>query len=93
MGSAGLEKSFKTSNTIKPDEWIEIRLLEGPFSHLQGRWDFQSLGEEGCKVSLNMEFEISNPLLRLSFGPLFTKITNTLLDAFVKRANELHGKS
>ena len=93
MGSAGLEKSFTTTNTIKPNEWIEVRLLEGPFSHLQGRWSFQSLGEEGCKVSLNMEFEISNPLLRLSFGPLFTKITNTLVDAFVKRANELHGKS
>ena len=40
-----------------------------------------------------MEFEISNKLLRLALEPAFTKIANTLVDAFVKRAEELYGKS
>ncbi|MDM8559810.1 type II toxin-antitoxin system RatA family toxin [Candidatus Parabeggiatoa sp. HSG14] len=93
MGSVGLKKSFSTTNVIKPNESIEVRLLEGPFSHLEGHWNFQQLGDAGCKISLNMEFEISNKLLRISLEPVFTKIANTLVDAFVQRANELHGKS
>lgn len=92
MSGAGLEKSFTTTNVIKPDESIDMRLLKGPFRHLEGHWQFHSLGEEGCKISLNMAFEISNPLLRMSLGPMFTKITDNLVDAFVKRANQLHGK-
>lgn len=93
MSRAGLEKSFTTTNIVKPNESIDMRLLEGPFNHLQGHWDFQALGDEGCKISFKMAFEIRNPVLRLSLEPVFTKIANTLVDAFVKRANELHGIS
>ena len=93
MGGAGLEKSFTTTNVITPNEKIEMRLLKGPFNHLQGHWNFIPLGTDGCKVSLNLEFQISNPLLRISLEPVFTKIANSLVDAFVKRANELYGKS
>ncbi len=92
MGSAGLQKTFTTTNVIKPNERIEMRLLNGPFSHLEGHWNFHPLGKEGCKISLDLEFEISNKLLRMSLGPAFSKIANTLVDAFVKRANDLHGK-
>ncbi|HHB91803.1 MAG TPA: type II toxin-antitoxin system RatA family toxin [Thioploca sp.] len=93
MGGVGLEKSFTTDNVIIPDERIEIRLQKGPFSHLQGHWLFQQLGKDGCKVSMQMEFNISNPLLRLSLEPIFIKITNRLVDTFVERANQLYGKS
>ncbi|MDM8568952.1 type II toxin-antitoxin system RatA family toxin [Thiotrichales bacterium HSG1] len=91
MGGAGMEKSFTTNNIIIPDERIEIRLQKGPFSHLQGYWTFQSLGKEGCKIKMQMEFKISNPLLKLSLGPMFTKITNRLVDTFVERARQLYG--
>jgi len=91
MGGAGLEKAFTTTNVIKANKRIEMRLLKGPFSHLAGDWDFQSLGEEGCKVSLDLDFHISNPLLRMSLGPVFSKIANSLVDAFVQRAEELYG--
>ncbi|MEN8217707.1 MAG: type II toxin-antitoxin system RatA family toxin [Pseudomonadota bacterium] len=92
MGGAGLEKAFTTTNVIKADESIEMRLLKGPFSHLLGHWNFLPLGKEGCKISLDLEFEISNPVLRISLGPVFSKIANSLVDAFVKRANELYGQ-
>jgi len=92
MGGAGLRHAFTTTNVMKPDRAIEMRMLKGPFSHLQGHWDFRPLGKEGCKISLNLEFEISNRLLSMSLGPVFTKISNTLVDAFVKRAHELYGK-
>lgn len=91
MGSIALEKSFTTTNVIKTNELIEMRLLEGPFSHLKGVWHFHPLGTDGCKISLDMHFEISNKLLRMSLGPIFTKIVNNLMDAFIQRADELYG--
>jgi ribosome-associated toxin RatA of RatAB toxin-antitoxin module len=93
MGISGLEKSFTTNNVLKPNDSIEMRLLEGPFSHLHGFWKFQPLGDDGCKISFDMQFEITNKLLKMTLGPVFSKIVNSLVDAFVKRANELYGKS
>ena len=93
MGSIAMERTFTTQNVIKLNEWIEMRLVEGPFSHLRGYWHFRALGETGSKISLSMEFEISNKLLRIALEPVFTKIANTLVDAFVKRADQLYGKS
>jgi ribosome-associated toxin RatA of RatAB toxin-antitoxin module len=93
MGISGLEKSFTTNNVLEPNNSIEMRLLEGPFSHLHGFWKFQQLGHDGCKISFDMQFEITNKLLKMTLGPVFSKIVNSLVDAFVKRANELYGKS
>jgi ribosome-associated toxin RatA of RatAB toxin-antitoxin module len=93
LAVAGLEKTFTTRNPIEPERKIEMFLVQGPFSHLHGRWDFQPLGEVGCKVSLAMEFEFSNAVLRLTLGPIFNKIVNTLVDSFIERAGDLYGKS
>jgi ribosome-associated toxin RatA of RatAB toxin-antitoxin module len=70
-----------------------MHLVEGPFSHLYGRWEFQALGEIGCKITLKMEFDFSSFLLKKTLGPIFSKIVNTLVDAFIQRAGELYGKS
>lgn len=92
MGSIGLEKSFTTTNVLRKNKSIDMRLVKGPFSSLQGQWHFQSLGETGCKITLEMDFEISNKLLGKTLGPIFTKIMNSLIDAFIQQANKLHGK-
>jgi ribosome-associated toxin RatA of RatAB toxin-antitoxin module len=93
LARGGLEKTFTTTNTLQENQSIEMRLLQGPFSRLYGHWQFQPLGERGCKVSLHMDFEFSSKLMRVTLGPIFTQIVNTLVDAFVRRAGELYGKS
>jgi ribosome-associated toxin RatA of RatAB toxin-antitoxin module len=92
MARGGLEKTFTTRNTLITDEAIEMRLLKGPFSRLHGIWRFQALGDSGCKVSLEMDFEFSNRLLRLTLGPVFTHISDSLVEAFTRRAQELYGQ-
>lgn len=92
MGGAGLEKSFTTKNIITPNKTIQMSLVNGPFDHLSGDWKFYQLGNEGCKISLNLEFEIKNRLLSMSLGPVFTKICTGLIDGFINRANEVYGK-
>jgi ribosome-associated toxin RatA of RatAB toxin-antitoxin module len=38
-----------------------------------------------------MDFEISNGILAVALGPIFTQISGSLVDAFCKRAQEIYG--
>jgi ribosome-associated toxin RatA of RatAB toxin-antitoxin module len=76
---------------LKKAETITMRLVEGPFKHLQGVWSFSALGDEGCKVTLDMEFEFSSKLMGMTFGPVFSHMANSLVDAFVQRAHQCYG--
>ncbi len=87
----GFHKSFTTCNRNQRNKMIEISLVEGPFQRLEGVWRFDELGDDGCKISLDLQFEFSNKLVSLAFGPVFSQIANSLLDAFCIRAKELYG--
>jgi len=87
-----VRKSFTTRNRMVPGETIEMHLLEGPFRRLEGGWRFQPLGDAGCKVCLDLEFEFSNLVMEKLIGPVFNEIANTLVDAFCKRAVQVYGK-
>lgn len=91
LAKGGVHKSFTTCNRLQAGKMIEMRLVEGPFKHLEGFWRFESLTEDACKVSLDLEFEFSGRLVSMAFGPIFQQIANTLVDAFCKRASELYG--
>ena len=87
-----IRKSFTTRNRMEHDRGIEMHLLDGPFRYLEGRWRFDGLGEQGCKVTLDMDFEFSNRLMKAIIGPAFEEIANSLVDAFCKRAVDVSGK-
>jgi len=88
----GVSRSFITRNHHLPDAEVSIQLVDGPFSQLQGRWRFEPLGEEGCKISLFMEYDFSSKLVGMAIGPVFNQIANSLVDAFQKRAVEIYGQ-
>jgi ribosome-associated toxin RatA of RatAB toxin-antitoxin module len=92
LSMSGVEKSFTTCNRNQKNKMIEISLVEGPFRHLRGFWRFDPLGEAGCKVSLDMEFEFSSRVLGLVVGPVFSQVANSLVDSFLKRAVDVYGK-
>jgi len=85
-------KSFTTVNRLVKGERIDMELVKGPFKHLQGVWRFQPIGDQGSRVSLDLEFEFSNRLLAMTVGPVFNEIANRLVDAFTRRAAELYGR-
>ena len=92
LSKSGIDKSFVTCNRNQKNKMIDIRLKEGPFKQLQGYWRFDALGEDGCKVSLNMEFEFSSRVLGMVVGPVFSQVANSLVDSFQKRAAEVYGR-
>ncbi len=85
-----LKKSFITRNTMEPFGCIKIALEEGPFEYLNGVWTFEPLGKKGCKITLDIEFEFSSRLMSAVLNPVFTEICSTLVDAFVKRAEDVY---
>lgn len=91
VARGGFHKAFTTRNILEPTQRIHMTLVEGPFRTLDGVWQFTALGEAGCKVSLDVQFEFSSRVLDLMAGPVFEHICKTLLDAFVTRAQDLHG--
>ena len=78
---------------MRQDEAIEMALVEGPFSQLSGIWEFMALGEAGCKVSLDVEFEIRSRTTDRLLGRYFEDICNSLVDAFVRRAEQVYGEA
>ena len=94
--AAGVSQSFITRNAMHPFHSIELSLVEGPFEHFAGRWDFVALGDEavsGTKLQLDLRFELArkNPLLRKTFGVMFERASATLVESFCERAGALYG--
>jgi len=92
LQKGSVSKAFTTRNLRVPGESIAIELLGGPFRHLQGGWRFQNLGDEGCKVSLEIEFEFESRMVDMMFGAFFQDTCDSLVDAFVRRAGEVYGE-
>ena len=88
-GSIG--QRFVTRNVLLPGQRIEMNLQEGPFTSLNGVWEFKALGDKACKISLDLTFDYAGPLVRATLGPLFNQATNTMVDAFCQRAKQLYG--
>ena len=87
---ASVRQSFTTHNRMSPEERIDLALVDGPFRHLAGSWLFTPLGEQGCKVVLELEFDFSSRVLEATIGPIFNQICLTMIDAFAKRADQIY---
>lgn len=86
----GIRQRFTTENCAHPSKLIEMKLVDGPFRHLDGSWRFKPLGEDACKIEFLLQYEFSSKLLERLVGPVFSYIANTMVEAFVKRAEFLH---
>ena len=92
ISKAGLKKWFTTQNTLDSDQHkITLDLVDGPFKHLRGYWDFKALDEQACKVNLKLEFEFSNKLVEMAFGRVFNEVAKSMVQAFTERAKTVYG--
>jgi ribosome-associated toxin RatA of RatAB toxin-antitoxin module len=87
----GIRQSFSTENAKIPPTQMQIKLIEGPFRMLEGSWRFTDLAGAGCKIELSLRYEFSSRLLEKLVGPVFGYIANSMVDAFVKRADSVYG--
>lgn len=87
----GIKQSFTTRNEKQSPDWMSMELVDGPFKKLNGLFKFQPLSDEACKVIFQLDFEVAGKILGLTLTPVFKQASNTMVDAFVKRADELYG--
>lgn len=86
----GIRQSFTTENHKIPPREMRITLQHGPFSYLEGDWLFAPLGDDACKVEFRLEYAFSSRMLEGLLMPVFSQITSTFVDAFVRRADEVY---
>ncbi len=82
---------FTTRNTARPGEQILMQLEQGPFSRLDGQWNFDAVGDRGSRVLFKVEFEFRSRLMSVALGPVFQSVCDSIVDAFVQRALRIYG--
>ncbi len=92
----GVRHAFTTRNQHVDSESVVVKLVDGPFSLLDGTWLFHSIGRPGgeakaCKIEFDLRYAFSSPALETVVSPVFDKVANTFVDSFVKRAEAVYG--
>ena len=92
VGLKGLRRSFTTQNRSEPGRAIDMQLVEGPFRSFSAAWRFHPLEAGACRVAFSMQYEFSSRALARLLEPLFGAIADSMVDAFSRRADALHGQ-
>lgn len=98
---SGIKQVFVTRNVHTAGRRVALALVKGPFSKLDGEWVFSPVGapEQGvgsapspraCRVDLRLNYSFDNKALAALVGPVFDRIAASLVDAFVKRAEQVY---
>ena len=90
IGMRGLRQSFTTRNENQPGTSIEVRLVQGPFRQFAAAWRFKPLSPQACGVEFSLEYEFASKAAAKLLEPLFRTIADTMVDAFSRRADEIH---
>lgn len=86
----GIHQKFTTENHKTYPSAMDIKLIDGPFKHLEGVWRFIALSEEACKIEFMLNYEFANSFLERIIAPVFSHIANTFVDGFVMRADVVY---
>jgi ribosome-associated toxin RatA of RatAB toxin-antitoxin module len=107
LAYGGVRQAFTTRNRHEAGRSVSLELVDGPFSALQGQWRFTSLAMPGnsdgvpvsgpggsaqaSKVEFSLHYAFSSRPLEAVISPVFDRVASTLVDSFVKRAEQVYG--
>jgi len=86
----GVRFLFRTRNPKRPPEWMAIHLEHGPFQRFEGEWKLTPLTATGCRIEFGLRYDFKSGIAGKLAGPVFDRIANTLVDAFVSRADQVY---
>ena len=88
----GIRMQFTTRNRLDAPKSIVMQLHDGPFEAFEGRWFFQYLRADACKVVLDMQFSLNNRLAAAAGRAMFDAVSHNMVDAMVQRAKVIYGQ-
>jgi ribosome-associated toxin RatA of RatAB toxin-antitoxin module len=86
----GVRFHFTTRNPKRRPEFLAVRFTEGPFRRFEGEWHLKPLAIDACRIDFILVYEFDTGLVARLAGPVFERIANTMVNAFVARAEEVH---
>ena len=87
LGLGSLRTWFTTENTLSPPHHIDMKLVDGPFRRLSGRWEFHILDESACKTTLTLSFEPAIKLLAPAMAIGFQSLADRMVNDFIRVAD------
>ena len=87
----GVRFRLTTRNPKRRPEYMAILLERGPFRRFEGEWRLTPLSADACKIEFALQYEFERALMGRLAESVFDRITNTLVDAFVERADHVPG--
>lgn len=100
----GLRHAFTTRNCHRAGERVDVALVDGPFSMLEGSWQFLPLGRSAavslsddaivgraCRIEFDLSYVFASGPLEAVVSPVFDRVADTLVDSFVRRAEQIYG--
>ena len=72
---------------------ILVEYLDGPFSHMENRWEFEPRGDHACEISFSISYEFRSRALGLMMGAMFDTAFRRFAAAFEKRADHVYGRN
>ena len=81
----GVITSFTTRNEICENEYINMKLIDGPFKYLDGKWEFKSIDKKTI-IYLTINYEAESKIVEYTIGKSLEKITNYLVKAFINES-------
>lgn len=92
LAKKGISMQFTTHNRLDAPKSIVMELQDGPFDSFEGRWFFQSLRDDACKVVLDLQFSLNSRLMAAASRSLFDSVSHNMVDAMVQRAKVIYGR-
>ena len=86
-----VKSHFTTENAKAFPDAMHMKLVDGPFRSFDGTWHFKPLGDSACKIEFRLSYEFSSKIFEKIIGPVFSRIANTFIEAFVQRAAQVYG--
>jgi ribosome-associated toxin RatA of RatAB toxin-antitoxin module len=85
----GARFEFTTRNPKRRPEFMAIGLEQGPFQRFEGTWNLKPLSTWGCRIDFALSYDFSSSVMGSLASPVFQRIADTLVDAFIQRADRL----
>ena len=83
-------ETYLSKVTFQENERVEASYIEGPFDNLHTIWQFKE-HDQGCELDFFVAFEFNKSILNVVANHMIDQVTEKMVEAFVKRAETLHG--
>jgi len=90
IGFGPFRESFTSRVSLNRPAAVRVRYENGPFRYLNNQWAFEPHAV-GCEVDFFVDFEFRSRLLQSAIGVVFNEATRRMVNAFLKRAQDVYG--